>query len=371
MPVGRIRTLDTLRGLMLVVMTVDHLDLGGPIYRFTYETFGFASAAEGFVLLSGIVAGLVYGGYAETPGLLAVKVRRRLRTLYGYHLVVVAGLCVYYLLYASTRPAGGVSAILVNTLGAALLVNQEPPLDILPLYLLFVAALPVVISGFRRGRAWLVIGVCVALWGLDQLLTPRADYPVELRFTVGGVPAWWQPNHFHLLAWPLLFVVGAWFGWRARAGELAVARPAAWPLVAAAAACLALGCALRHGVGLPQVPEDRLAVGRVNLGWLRLVNVLVMAWTVTQVVRRWPHAFAAPWLERLGRHALAVFTWQSLLQMHLAPIYGQAAARWGLAGRLALLTVAVASLALPAAFRERSRRRARGEITAPARPNRP
>ncbi|RJS93382.1 OpgC domain-containing protein [Salinisphaera sp. Q1T1-3] len=41
---------DTLRGLMLVIMTIDHL---GPLSRFTMEPFGFVSAAWGFVFLSG------------------------------------------------------------------------------------------------------------------------------------------------------------------------------------------------------------------------------------------------------------------------------------------------------------------------------
>ncbi|HOX24912.1 MAG TPA: OpgC domain-containing protein [Candidatus Krumholzibacteria bacterium] len=359
MATGRFRSLDTLRGLMLVVMTVDHLDLFGPIYRFTYETIGFASAAEGFVLLSGMVAGVVYGGYAATPGLLGAKVRRRLVTLYGYHLVVVAGLGAYYLLDRGQRPAGGVAAALWNTLGGALLVNQEPPLDILPLYLLFVASLPLVIRSFQSGRAGLLLASSGALWGLDQLLTPLAGYPVELRFTIAGVPVFWQPNHFHLLAWQLLFVAGAWCGWRAREGTFALARPAPWPVVGAALACVAVGFGLRHGVGLPQLGEERLATGRVNLGWLRLIDVALVAWVAAQVVHRWPRLLWSRWLELLGRHALAVFTWQSLLQMHLGPVYLAAAERWGVGARLPILAGAVASLTLPAWLDERRRLRAR------------
>jgi hypothetical protein len=56
--------IDALRGLMLVLMTVTHLPtrLTDPLG----QPFGFVSAAEGFVLLSAFVAGLVYSriGYA-------------------------------------------------------------------------------------------------------------------------------------------------------------------------------------------------------------------------------------------------------------------------------------------------------------------
>ncbi len=50
--------IDALRGLMLVLMTVTHLPtrLTDPLG----QPFGFVSAAEGFVLLSAFVAGLVY-----------------------------------------------------------------------------------------------------------------------------------------------------------------------------------------------------------------------------------------------------------------------------------------------------------------------
>src|SRR5580693_1644014 len=51
---------DFLRGICLLLMTVDHLPLT-LVRKFTWQTFGFFSAAEGFVFLSGLVSGLVYG----------------------------------------------------------------------------------------------------------------------------------------------------------------------------------------------------------------------------------------------------------------------------------------------------------------------
>ena len=67
MPVTRLNELDALRGLMLVLMTLTHLPtrLSSPLG----QPFGYVSAAEGFVLLSAYMAGLVYGHTAEKHGI--------------------------------------------------------------------------------------------------------------------------------------------------------------------------------------------------------------------------------------------------------------------------------------------------------------
>lgn len=357
MPVDRIRPLDAWRGLMLVIMTIDHLDLYGPIYRLTYESFGFVSAAEGFVLVSGLVAGIVYGGYAETPGRLRSVVRRRLGTLYRYHLLLVVGLLGFWLAFPVERPAGGLLSAAMQALGGAALLNQEPPLDILALYLLFVALVPLVLGGFRRGRAPVVLAVSASLWLLDQILTPLTGYPIDIHFTVGTVPVHWQPNHFHLLAWQFLFVIGVWLGWRRRAGPLMPPGPAMWRW-AVVAAVVALAClAMRHGLVVAEVSRAALPTARVNLGWLRIGNLAAVVLLVSVVNHRWPTVFQSRWLELLGRHALVVFTWQTLLQIYLKPFYLQAAERWGMGARLALVAVAVASLALPALIHARWNRR--------------
>lgn len=353
MPLDRIRSLDAWRGLMLVIMAVDHLDLYGPIYRVTYESFGFVSAAEGFVLVSGLVAGIVYGGYAETPGRLLPVVRRRLGTLYRYQLFIVVGLLGYWLAFPLERPDGGLPSATLNALGGAALLNQEPPLDILALYLLFVALLPLVLGGFRRGWAPLVLAASASLWLLDQVLTPLAIYPVDIQFTVGAVPVHWHPNHFHLLAWQFLFVVGVWVGWRRRSGPLMQPGNSTRRL-AVAAAVVALAClTMRHGLGVTEVSRAALAVARVNLGWLRIGNLAAVVVMISVANHRWPRVFHSRWLELLGRNALVVFTWQTLLQIFLRPFYLEAAARWGLGARLVLVTMVVVSLGVVARIHER------------------
>src|SRR5579862_4155276 len=63
--------IDALRGLMLVLMTLTHL-----LTRLTDpmgQPFGFVSAAEGFVLLSAYMAGLVYSRLAYRDGIVAME----------------------------------------------------------------------------------------------------------------------------------------------------------------------------------------------------------------------------------------------------------------------------------------------------------
>jgi len=351
----RHRSLDVLRGLMLVIMTIDHLDLFGPIYRFTYETVGFASAAEGFVLLSGVVAGLVYGRHAD-EGRLTAKITRRLGTLWQHHLVVTGALLVWWWWQAAERPASSMLTAVISALGGAVLLNQEPPLDILALYLVLVAALVPALRLLLAGRTTVLLTTVGAMWGVDQILSAQSWYPHTILGEVAGVSVIWHPNHFHLLAWLLLFVLGAWAGWRHRRGDGRLVRRAALPVTCLAVVVLVAMACLRHGVILPQYPVDRLEVGRSNLGAVRLLNVALIAWVLTQLATRWPGMLRHRWLELLGRNALIVFVWHVMLQLFLRPHYLEAAARWGLGARLVILILAVASLTAPAWWRERRRR---------------
>ena len=63
--------IDALRGLMLVLMMVTHLPsrLTSPLG----QPFGFVSAAEGFVLLSAYMAGMVYGRIAWRKGVAEMR----------------------------------------------------------------------------------------------------------------------------------------------------------------------------------------------------------------------------------------------------------------------------------------------------------
>jgi hypothetical protein len=69
-------------------MTLGHFP--NPLARFTEYTFGYASAPDGFVFLSGLVSAWVYLRIAEKRGDAAMrsKVLRRSGQIYLTHLVL-------------------------------------------------------------------------------------------------------------------------------------------------------------------------------------------------------------------------------------------------------------------------------------------
>ena len=89
LPSTRRWEIDALRGLMLVLMTLTHLPT-----RLTLamgQPLGFVSAAEGFVLLSAYMAGLVYGRLAWRRNVADMRSAflRRARKIYGCQVVTL------------------------------------------------------------------------------------------------------------------------------------------------------------------------------------------------------------------------------------------------------------------------------------------
>ena len=82
--------MDSLRGYFLVVMTLAHLPLH-PLQRFSSYTFGYASAPDGFVFLSGLVSTWVYLRVRNKHGQRALETRvlRRTRDVYLVHIFLL------------------------------------------------------------------------------------------------------------------------------------------------------------------------------------------------------------------------------------------------------------------------------------------
>jgi len=76
---------DTVRGILLVVMAINHV--GSDLSVALYQPLGFVSAAEGFVFLSGILTGRLDHPFGNDFDALASRAWRRARRAYLWHVV--------------------------------------------------------------------------------------------------------------------------------------------------------------------------------------------------------------------------------------------------------------------------------------------
>lgn len=88
--------LDLMRGFAVIVMVVDHFGGSSWLYLVTGGNAFFTSGAEAFVLISGMVVGMVYGAIALRDGLrnATVKALNRAWTLYKLTVVLTLGFAV-------------------------------------------------------------------------------------------------------------------------------------------------------------------------------------------------------------------------------------------------------------------------------------
>jgi hypothetical protein len=332
--------LDWLRGMMLVLMTITHL----PTWFSAHagQPFGFVSAAEGFVFLSAYLVGSVYARTARERGF--AQMRRALwsRTLkvYAAHIALLLFLLWLLVPIALARGAHAITDLAsfyvlhphVALVSGVLLAYNPPLLDILPMYVLFLAISPFLLEqGLRRGwGALLTLGA--ALWLFAQYGGGRHVYESVARLVDWPVP-YSQTGAFSFLAWQLLWLIGVRAGALAQAPRVEGVQPRAAPAKPAtryglwvAALLAAFFFAWRHGVG--QVPFGTDAALNVlfdkwHLGPLRLLNFAVLAVIVVHGRR-----VLAAWAERssiatLGRASLTVFSVHLLLCLALLALVGE------------------------------------------------
>ena len=197
---GRDIRLDLFRGLALWFIFVDHIP-ENRFSAFTLQALGFFDAAEVFIFLSGYTAALVYGRSLDRNGFVisTAQVYRRVWQLYVAHLflfVVLSAIVSYVIgrfgspIYAEELGVGDFLTEPHVALVRALTLEFQPTfLDILPLYIVLLAAFPMVLVALRRST-WLALVPSLCLYG--------AVYVFDLRFAdLGGLGADAQVRPLH------------------------------------------------------------------------------------------------------------------------------------------------------------------------------
>src|ERR1700736_4261583 len=147
---------DILRGILLLMMVVDHSPTS--LRLFTDQPFGFFSTAECFVFVSAFLAGMVFRKRAEKLGFAAARSSSisRAGRIYRAHLFTVGFAFVLGSLFLTELP--GIRNLLDHYLmnpwaaigGSLALLFRPPLMVILPMYILFSFLTPAVFWAARR-----------------------------------------------------------------------------------------------------------------------------------------------------------------------------------------------------------------------------
>ena len=291
---------------MLVFMAVNHIPTELQIA--TNHIFGFVSAAEGFVFLAGLLAGMVYTRKLDRgtfPEMRAAGFRRA-ATIYRYHLAAYFAIFAWVLGFTyvmgnapACSPALMHDAPWLALIAGPFFIYQPVLLDILPMYCVFIFVLPFLLRWLEAGhRARILVG-SLALWAFSNVVTPQ--HPLVYGMINTGA---FDPG-----AWQLLFVGGVVFGHAWARRQVILPAPRAWiiALMLATAACF---YAVRHAFLPMPWSFDWLntLTNKNNLAPIRLLNFSLLAYLVYLSVSRFPAIMHWRPLAFLGRHSLTVFS---------------------------------------------------------------
>ncbi len=382
----RLEILDGMRGYFLVFMVLNHLTFAGGylLVKFNHGELGYVQDAQGFVFLSGLLVGMVYArrmlrdGYAAG----AAKVRKRAFEIYRY---AVACLAIVFLLgfvlsASSTYWEPWLWDLADHNpfyaLASLLLLYQPTYMDILPQYIVYMLVSPPLIWLCVTGRWMWVAALSAFLWAAVQL---GLHFPVA-----GGIRALLDEVHegemfrtaFNVLAWQAVFMSGLVLGALTATGRVdweKVMNPKRTALVWLAFALVLVFMGFRFGFTFKLLPEPmmerfRSLDNRTEFSFVYLVNFMatgyLVAWMVmagsladNRIVRalgnglRW--IFSLSFLRLIGRHSLQVYAWHVIViyllkgfEHHYGPF-----SEWT---KTAIALSAIASLAVPALYRERA-----------------
>jgi hypothetical protein len=342
--------LDAVRGLMLVWMVMTHLPTLLPNY--TNQPFGFVSASEGFIFLSALFTGRIYFRYAEHNGYPAMRNKIAMRTLrlYGYHALLLAFAFLVAVPIASHGNRPNVHNLLdfyftagprQSIIEAFLLIYRPPLLDILPMYIIFLALTPVMLKLSKRVGWTPILAGSATIWFLAHLGFREAehyfvDHVLGVRIPIN------QMGSFDVWGWQFLWILGLWFGVRWAQGQLPIEEWARRYAVTAAV-IVAILLPFRYAVGRwVELGAFEPLFDKWHFGAVRLINFAAVAILLVRFQSILKPLAVRP-LVLLGQASLQVFCVHLLFCFAGLTLLGNAASLSGW-GQLALLVTTLATM---------------------------
>lgn len=347
--------LDFFRGLGMFIILIAHIT-NNPWTLWIPARFGFSDATEMFVFCSGMASAIAFGGVFARAGWVmgSLRILHRLWQVYWVHLGVFFLTLVLMLCLNMTGlfPRDEVNALNLkpflnntgpNLIGLLTLTYVPNYFDILPMYLVILALIPVMIA-LASLDVRLVILASLGLWALA---TMGLNLPAEAWFAKPSDRAWF----FNPFAWQLLFFTG----FALMAGWLPAPPLRRW-LVWTAVAVVVLSVPFAWGKIIGQVEAIRslrqaaaVLVDKSDFGILRFVHFMALAYLAWVLVGPGGSRLrqtglagqAIDLISRVGQQSLAVFAASMVLARVLGAVLNLAGN-----GPLAALVVNLTGFAL-------------------------
>jgi len=312
---GRDLRLDFFRGLALWFIYLDHVP-DNIVSWLTVRNYGFSDATEIFVFISGYTAVIAYSRMMLRDGWprAAIRIYRRVWQLYVAHILLFVAFTAQIAYFSIARDTPqlieemqlmGLGQNPYQAIVETVLLKFRPVnLDVLPLYIVLLAAFPVALPALLR-------------WPYAVLLASISFYAAtsHWNWNLPGYPdekVWF----FNPMAWQVVFYSGAVLA--VVAHRLVTLDRLKWILATLALAYLAFAAIIAlswHYNALARLIPDWIArqiypIDKTNIDILRFIHFLAMAWLVRSAVR--PNARFLSWrildpIRRCGEHSLQIF----------------------------------------------------------------
>lgn len=302
--------LDFFRGLAMFIILVAHVP-GNSWFDWIPARFGFSSAAEVFVFCSGLASALAFGRVFTRDGFFAgtQRILFRLWQVYWAHIglslvmitVSVAGMKLTGTDYSARLGLDWLFGHAGEGFLRLMTLTFTPNfLDVLPMYLVLLAMIPVVVA-IARLHVWLALGALFTLWLVVQI--------TGLNLPGGQSPeGMW---YFNPLAWQLVFFTGFAFGMGWLKAPVLQRGAVFWLCVLVLIASVPLNFwAFTDNIqALGEAHEALLGMnGKTNLNALLYLHFLSVAYVALVLVDPIKHRLAeAKPIILVGQQALAAF----------------------------------------------------------------
>jgi hypothetical protein len=329
-PSGRDLRLDFFRGLALWFIFLDHIP-DNVFNWITVRNYGFSDATEIFVFISGYTAVIAYGRMMLRDGWLraAARIFRRVWQLYVAHILLFVAFTAQIAYFSIARNTPElIQEMQLMGLGenpyraileAVLLKFRPVNLDVLPLYIVLLAAFPFALPAILRWP-WALLAASFGLYAVT----------LHLEWNLPGYPdekVWF----FNPMAWQAIFYTGA---------VLAVTSPHLgrldrwrWLLSAVAAVYLVFAAFITlswHYNSMGRLIPDWISrqiypIDKTNLDILRFLHFVALAWLIRLGVR--PNSQFLRWrvlipIRRCGEHSLQIFCLGTFLALTAQIVLG-------------------------------------------------